>query len=224
MLGELCLATVWPLDIDLVVPEVFVIKNFAGNANGVVICVELALDGGAIQIGLGNFGNMLRRKFTVFCAKIFSQFAIQQISVDKLHFAFAVFRLVIVQQPYVGRNARVVEQVVRELDDGFQHGFDDVAADVAFAAARIAREQAGTVMNGRNAAAKRAYLRRLHFADHFHQEQQLAIAGAWGGVYDFLIVPIVGKLDLEARVDHVIAVFDVLQLRFPALAVWRVKA
>src|SRR5690606_5646895 len=85
-----------------------------------------------------------------------------------------------------------------------------------------AGEQAGASVNGGNAASFRAAGRVFHLADHFHQEQQLAITGTRGGIAVFEVAPVVLELDLEARINNVAAVLDVLLLRRPAFAVGRI--
>ena len=62
----------------------------------------------------------------------------------------------------------------------------------------------------------------FHLADHFHQEQQLAVAGAWCGVSVFGIAPVVFQGDTETGVDDVRTILDVLLLTGPAFAVRRI--
>ena len=82
---------------------------------------------------------MLGRKFAVLVAQVLAQLAVEQVGVDQLDTPFSGFRLGVGQQPDIGGDTGVVEQVVRQLDDGIQHVvFDDVAADVGFAATRVA--------------------------------------------------------------------------------------
>ncbi|MNN27444.1 hypothetical protein D3C81_1409800 [compost metagenome] len=114
--AELRLAPVWPFDADLVVAEVTVIKHLCGNA----IATGRAVEAGQVEVGLGDPFDMLWGKFTVFVAEIFAQFAIQQAGVDQLHLASALRRLVAGEQPDIGGDAGVVEQVVGQLDDGIE--------------------------------------------------------------------------------------------------------
>ena len=74
-------------------------------------------------------------------------------------------------------------------------------------------------MNRGDTTASRATGRVFHLAGHFHQEQQLAIARARGGVTVFEIAPVVLQRNLEARVDDFTALLDVLLLRGPALSI-----
>ena len=63
-------------------------------------------------------------------------------AVDELHLAPALGDLLVGQHPDVGRDAGVVEHVCRQGDDGLQQvTLQNVAADLALAAARAAREQ-----------------------------------------------------------------------------------
>ena len=113
--------------------------------------------------------------------------------------------------------------LANRLDDGFEQVvLDDVASDVALAAAGVAGEQAGAVVHRGDARADAGLARRLHLADHLHQEQQLAVAGAGGGVLHFFVAPVVLEPDLEARVDDLAILLDELLLAGPALAVGRV--
>src|SRR5690606_38665267 len=123
----------------------------------------------------------------------------------------------------VGGDSGVVEQVVRQLDDGIQHVvLDEITTDIGLAAARITSKQAGAVVDRGYTRAQRAGGKRFHLADHFHQEQQLSVGGTGRSVGGFLPAPVVGQFDLEARVDHFLAVLDVLDLTVPALTVGRV--
>ena len=61
---------------------------------------------------------------------------------------------------------------------------------------------------------QRAYRWGFHLVYHLHQEQQLTIVGAWGGITAFGIdhAPVIGQFYLEAAIDHITAIFDVLLL------------
>lgn len=121
----------------------------------------------------------------------------------------------VVQQPDIGGDAGVIKQVVRQLDNRLEHVvFDKVATDIALATARIAGKQAGAVMHRGDSAAQRAYRWGFHLVDHLHQEQQLTIAGARGGITVFGSdhTPVIGQFYLEAAVDHLVAIFDVFLL------------
>ena len=62
--------------------------------------------------------------------------------VDQLYLAPALRRLAVGQQPHVGGDAGVVEELLRQRHQYFEHiVLQDVAADFALAAAGVAAEQ-----------------------------------------------------------------------------------
>jgi hypothetical protein len=132
--AELGLAAVGPLDIDLVVAKIAVIEHLRGNAG----VIGLAFLGCQLQVGGDDFPNMLGSEFAVFIAKVLAQLAVELAGIDQLHLALALARFVIGQQPDIGGDAGVVKQVVGQLDDRFEPVvFDNVPADIAFAAAFV---------------------------------------------------------------------------------------
>ena len=221
--AELGAATVGAFDGDLVITEIAVVEDPRRDADRVAVSVQVALDRLEGQVG-GNDGvDLLGREFAVLVAQVLAQLAIHQVGVDQLHAAPPRRGLGVGQQPDVGGDASVVEQVIRQLDDGVQQVvFDDVAADVGFAAARVAGEQAGAVVDRGDTRADGAVGDGLHLAHHLHQEQQLPVAGAGGGVDGFHLAPKVGQIDPKARVDDVLAILDVPEFAAPAFAVGRV--
>ena len=61
-------------------------------------------------------------------------------AVDELHLARALLAFPVGDNPDVGGDAGIVEELVGQADDGLQHVvLDDPAADVALAAARRRR-------------------------------------------------------------------------------------
>ena len=85
---------------------------------------------------------MLGRDGTVARPLIFPQFFKGLRSVNQLHLALTVFGFLVGQQPNVGGNTRVIENVVRQLDnDIHQVVFNQIATDVTLSAARIARKE-----------------------------------------------------------------------------------
>ena len=85
--------------------------------------------------------------------------------------------LAVGQHPDVGGDAGVVEELLRQGDDGFQPVvLQNPAADFALAAAGIAGEERRAVHDDGHAAA--ALVRRLHPAEHVLQEEQLPVADA----------------------------------------------
>ena len=92
--------------------------------------------------------------------------------VDEQHFPFVFDGFRLRHDPDVGGDARVVEGVVRQLDDGVQPVvFDEILADVARAGARVAREERRAVLDDGHAAAVLLQLR-----DAVQQEEHLPVA------------------------------------------------
>ena len=86
-------------------------------------------------------------------------------------------RLAVGDHPDVGRDAGVVEELLRQRDQRFEQiVLQDVAADLALAAAGVAGEQRRAVHDDRDARA--AFLRVLRMRQHVQQEQELAVADA----------------------------------------------
>ena len=96
-----------------------------------------------------------------------------------MHLALAAGGLLVGENPDIGGNTCVVEDVVGQLDDGIhQIILYHIATDIALATACIARKQTGAVVNRGNARALWLLLKWLHLIDHFEHEQQLTIGGA----------------------------------------------
>ena len=122
-----------------------------------------------VEEGAGDAADVLGRQFAVFLAQVLAQGLEPLGGVDQLHLAFAVRGLAVGQHPDVGGNAGVVEQVERQGDDGFQPVvFDDPAAYIAFALARVAGKQRTAVVDLGNAAAQRRLV--VHLGGHVDQE------------------------------------------------------
>lgn len=110
--------------------------------------------------------------------------------VDELHLARAVHGLVFGDEPDVGGNAGIVEQIRRQLHDGLhQIAFNHIAADFAGTAARVAGEQAGTILNDGHAA--RAILQLLDAVEH---EQHLSVADGGQAGAEAPVVALLGFL------------------------------
>jgi hypothetical protein len=135
--------------------------------------------------------------------------------VDELDLALALRRLAVGDDPHVGEDAGVEEELVGQGDDGLQPVvLQDPAADLALPGAGVAGEQGRAVEDDGDAAAPRAD--RLHLADHVLQEQEGAVvdarqAGAEAAGEAFVAVLVLyGLLDLlplhaEGRVgEHVV--------------------
>ncbi|MNR38750.1 hypothetical protein D3C85_1568810 [compost metagenome] len=102
------------------IAEIGVVEDLNGNAGGIAIAVQHPLDGLEGKVGAGDLVNMLGGEFAVLVAKVFAQLAEQQVGVDQLHAAAPAGGFGIGQQPDIGGDAGVVEQVVRQLDDGVE--------------------------------------------------------------------------------------------------------
>ena len=97
--------------------------------------------------------------------------------VDELHPAPSLGRLPVADQPYVGGDAGVVEELFGERDQRLQEiVLQDEAADLALAAPRVAGEERRAVHDDRDARA--AFVRRLRPREHVEEEQGLAVADA----------------------------------------------
>ena len=75
-------------------------------------------------------------------AQRFAHLAAEVDAVDELHLAFALGGLFVREHPHIGCNARVVEHVGGQCDDGFEQiAFQNMAADFGFARACTAGEE-----------------------------------------------------------------------------------
>ena len=140
-----------------------------------------------------------------------------------MHLAFAVFGLLVGEQPNIGSDACVVEDVVRQLDDGIhQVILNQIATDVALAAARIARKQRRPVVNGSHAAALGLELQRFHLVDFFEHKQQLSVGSAWCAVKHLFFAGEIGQRQFKTVVEQRLLVVNLLLVGLPRLAVWRI--
>ena len=156
-------------------------------------------------------------QFAVLVAEVFAQRAEPLAGVDQLDVALALGRLAVAEQPDVGGDAGVVEDVERQGDDGLKPVvFDDPAADVALALAGVAGEEGAAVMHLGDAAAGGRVL--LHLADHVGEEDHLAVAGAG----DEREIGVAVVLDEEAGIGDAGLAAHALEVALPALAVGRV--
>src|SRR5690606_36046514 len=194
-------------DGDLQVAEVAVVEDFAGQHALVLVALFLAvrldigLDIGDAQalvvlevavnasqrvdmVGLETavFGFAFA-ELLAFVAQAFFHFPGEVAGVDQLHLAFALVAFAVGDDPDIGGDAGVVEQLVGQADHGLQPVvFDDPAADIAFAAAGVAGKQRRAVEYHGNA---RAFARLAAFvfagyalAEHVLEKQQGAIVDA----------------------------------------------
>ena len=93
--------------------------------------------------------------------------------------ASALFRLTVGDQPDVGVDAGVVEELIRQGDDGVEPiVFDDPAADVGRAGAGVAGKQRRAVEDDGDLRAghvRIVFIERVHLGEHVLQEQQRAV-------------------------------------------------
>ena len=98
---------------------------------------------GKIPKQAGDVGDVPVGQFLALAAQAFAHLLPEAAGVNQLDPTLAVFRLLVGKNPDVGADARVVEHVGGQPDDGFhQVVFQDVTADFRFAAAGTAGEHA----------------------------------------------------------------------------------
>ena len=166
---------------------------------------------------------MFGRDGAVARALVFPQFLKGLGSVDQLHLAFAVVGLLVGQKPNVGSDACVIEDVVRQLDDGIhQVILNQIATDIALATTRIARKQRRPIVNGGHATALRLELQRLHLVDFFEHKQQLPVRSARCAVEHFFFTCEIGQRQFKTMVKQGLFVVNLLLVGLPRLAVWRI--
>ena len=154
--------------------------------------------------------DLLGRQLVPLVAEALAHLHEEQAPVDELHLPFAVRLLPVREHPDVGRDARVVEKLVGECDDGLQPVvLDNPPADVALPAAGITREQGRSVEHDREAAA--AFLGGLHLRKHVLQEQQRAVVDPGQARAEAAVVP-----------ERVRLAFDVALLLLPLHAEGRI--
>ena len=159
---------------------------------------------------------MRRRNGAVAGALVFTQFLEGLRSVNQLHLALAVGGFLVGEQPHIGGNASVIEDVVGQLDNGIhQIVFDQIATDVALAAARIAREERRTIVNGGHTAALGLVFQRFHLIHLFQEEQQLTVGSSRSGVEHFHLASEIGQRQLETVVEQGLLVVNLLLVSFP---------
>ena len=158
---------------------------------------------------------MFGAELLAFAAEALAHLLPEAAGVDQLHLALASGRLAVADDPDVGADARVVEHIGGQADDGLdQIVLQHVAADFALARARAAGEQRRAVQHDAEPAA--AILGRAHFRNEMQQKQQRAVADTrqagtesaieaqlLGFLADFLLDLL--PLDAERRIgEHVV--------------------
>ena len=105
--------------------------------------------------GVADALDVVSAQLAVLVAEVFAQRLEPVAGVDQLDVALALGRLAVAEQPDVGGDAGVVEDVERQGDDRLQPVvFDDPAADVALALAGVAGEEGAAVVDLGDAAAE----------------------------------------------------------------------
>lgn len=184
-------------DGDLPVAEVAVVEDL-----GFKTFFRFLAGVGEVEVGAGDLRDVGGGEGAVFLAEVFAKLFVEVGGVDELDFAATGFGFVVAEDPDVGGDVGVVEDVVGQLDDGFEEVvLDEVLADVAGAAASIAGEESGAVVDGGDAAAGGCVLEALHLADHLHEEEELVVIDGGGGGDGLDVAGGVGELDFEAGVD-----------------------
>ncbi|OPY18726.1 MAG: hypothetical protein A4E74_00376 [Syntrophus sp. PtaB.Bin075] len=121
------------------------------------------------------------------------------------------------EHPDVGGDARVVEHVERQCDDGLEPVvLDDPAADVALSLAGVAGKERRAVVDLGDAAAEVGGV--LHLGKLIDQEHELPVRGTG----DHLIFRVAAVLGDKAWVLDFALAAQALQIGLPALAVGRI--
>ena len=119
-----------------------------------------------------------------------------------MHLASACWSLLVGENPHVGGDACIVEDVVGKLYDGiYKVVLHHITAYVALAATRIAREEAGTVVDGSYTRALGLLVEGLHLIHFLKHEQELAVAGAGCAIHDLAVTSKVGDGQFETVVE-----------------------
>ena len=101
-------------------------------------------------------------------AQGFSHWAVHVAGVDQQHLALTLGRFVVRQHPDIGGDTGVVEHVGGQGHQGIEQVvFQDVAADLALAAARSTGKERGAVEDDADPGTL-----RLHLGDKMLQEQE----------------------------------------------------
>lgn len=151
----------------------------------------------------GDLVDVFIAEFFALAAQAFAHLLPHAAGVDQLDLVFAVLGLLVGDDPDISADAGIVEHVGRQADDGFQQIIlEDIAADFAFPAARIAGKQGRTVKDDAEPAA--ALFSGTHLGNQVHQEEQRAVADA-------------GQTGAETPVEAVLLMFlfDFLLNLFP---------
>ncbi len=120
---------------------------------------------GSIKLAQGGdlvrFARFAIPNLVALVAQAAAHLLIEGDAVDELHLALAFRCFAVAQNPNIGENARVIEQLVRQGDNCFQEIlFDNRLPDIAFPAARPTRKERRAIKHNRY---PRAFIAALHF-------------------------------------------------------------
>ena len=136
---------------NFVVAEGLGIENLALAVDAVLVAIDRAVAELAVCLDdqlAAKVGDVVPLRADTLASRF-----IATAGVDQLHLARAAGGLVLRAYPDISGNARVHELVVAELDDGVEPVvFEDVAANLAGAAARVAGEERAAVLDNRHLA------------------------------------------------------------------------
>ena len=101
------------------------------------------------------------RKLFALAAETLAHLLVELARIDELHFAFAIFRLAIGDDPHIGRDACVVEHVGGQTDDRFNEiVLEHVSTNLALARTCATSEERRAVEH--DAEATSAFFRWSH--------------------------------------------------------------
>ena len=97
---------------------------------------------------------------------VFAQLLVTLRGIDELHLATALSRLLVGENPHVGSDTCIIEDIVRQLHDAiYQVVFYQVSADVTLTTTRIACKERRTIVNGSDTTALWLHIEWFHLVD-----------------------------------------------------------
>ena len=103
-----------PLDANLAVPKVLGVKDLDA-----VVLLPILAESSERVVEPHDLLDLILRQVSPLVPQALIHFGPEPGRIDKLHFATALRRLVIRNDPHVGRDASVVEELLRHFDDCF---------------------------------------------------------------------------------------------------------
>ena len=129
---------------------------------------------GEVGVEAGDLGDLVGCDLLSLVAEGLAHLHPLVAGVDELDLAPALGALAVGEHPEVGGDAGVVEELVRQGDDGFEPVvLDDPAADLGLAGAGSPREERRAVEDDGEAAP--AFFGRLHLGEHVLEEEEAAV-------------------------------------------------